>query len=56
MVARRNVCDAVCDEVRRMGAEAVGVHGDLTKPGVIQRLVDTAIKEFSAIDILVNNA
>ena len=53
---RRSVCDSICDEIRGLGGEAVGVPGDLTKPGVIQELVDAAIREFSGIDILVNNA
>ncbi len=39
-----------------MGAEAVGVHGDLTKPGVIEGLVEAAMRTFSGIDIIVNNA
>ena len=50
------MCDSVCDEVRSYGAEAVGVHGDLTKAGVIERLVESAMREFSGIDIIVNNA
>ena len=39
-----------------MGGEAVGVHGNLTKPEVVQELVDRAIQAFGTIDILVNNA
>lgn len=52
----RSVCEAVCEEVRDLGAEAVGVHGDLTKPGVVEALVDAAVRRFSGIDIIVNNA
>jgi len=50
------VCESVCNEVRELGAEAVGVHGDLTKVGVIEELVESAMRAFSGIDIIVNNA
>jgi len=52
----RDVCESVCNEVRELGAEAVGVHGDLTKVGVIEELVESAMRAFSGIDIIVNNA
>jgi 3-oxoacyl-[acyl-carrier protein] reductase len=44
------------DDIKRQGGEAVAVVGDVTATDFPQRLVDTALDKFSAIDIIVNNA
>lgn len=49
--------EAVASEIRtRYGTKAVVVTGSVTKAEDIRRAVDTAMKEFGRIDVLVNNA
>jgi 3-oxoacyl-[acyl-carrier protein] reductase len=47
---------AVQEEIRRMGAEAISVPTDLTRDDEIAALVDRTLKDWSTIDILINNA
>ena len=44
------------EELRAMGAHAVGVVADLTDPVQAETLVRTAAENFGALDIVVNNA
>ena len=39
-----------------LGDQAVGVEADVSKVADLQRLVDTAVKTFGQLDIMVNNA
>jgi len=48
--------DAVADEIRAKGGRALAVVTDLTVHADLENLVNTTIKEFGRIDILVNNA
>ncbi len=48
--------DAVADEIRAKGAKALAVVTDLTVHADLENLVNTTMKEFGRIDILVNNA
>jgi len=48
--------NAVVEKVKAAGGRAVAVVGSVTSREVVQSLVDTAIKEFGALDIIVNNA
>jgi glucose 1-dehydrogenase len=43
-------------EITSAGGKAVGVEADVSKPSDIQTLVDTAVREFGRLDIMVNNA
>jgi 3-oxoacyl-[acyl-carrier protein] reductase len=47
--------EAVAEEVRAAGGEALAVPGDLTLPGSAERLVARAAETFGALDIVVNN-
>ena len=47
--------DGVVRGITGAGGRATGVVGDLTEPDVAARLVETAVREFGRIDILVNN-
>jgi 3-oxoacyl-[acyl-carrier protein] reductase len=49
--------DATCQKVGEAGApDAVTVVGSVTTPGDVQHMVDTALRAFSRLDILINNA
>ena len=48
--------DSVCQELRTLGAEAVGHTGDVTDPAVCEAVVGAAVKAFGGLDVLVNNA
>jgi NAD(P)-dependent dehydrogenase (short-subunit alcohol dehydrogenase family) len=47
---------ATADDIARAGVRSIGVATDVSKSADIARLVETTIKEFGRIDILVNNA
>jgi NAD(P)-dependent dehydrogenase (short-subunit alcohol dehydrogenase family) len=42
-------------KVEKTGRKSLGIAGDITKPDVILKVIDGAIKTFGRIDILVNN-
>ncbi len=44
------------DEIRALGRKAVPLQVDVTQAADIQRMIETALREFGKIDILVNNA
>jgi NAD(P)-dependent dehydrogenase (short-subunit alcohol dehydrogenase family) len=58
MVAARTAADieAVADEILSRGGEAVAMVTDLTQSERIDELVESTVKAFGRIDILVNNA
>jgi len=47
---------AVVDEIRAAGGAATGCKVDVSRREEVRNLVDTAIREYGRIDILVNNA
>ena len=48
--------DQVIDKIAKAGGQAVAVQADVSKPAEARRIVDAAIKNFSRLDILVNNS
>ncbi|MEE3624863.1 glucose 1-dehydrogenase [Nitrospirillum sp. BR 11752] len=48
--------DAVVQAITAAGGKAIAVQGDVTKADQAQGLIDTAVKEFGRLDILVNNS
>ena len=46
----------ITEEVRDRGGEIIGVATDVTDRNQMRRLAEEAVKEFNAIDILINNA
>jgi len=48
--------EAVAREVRSLGRKGLAMQMDATRMADIQRMVETALREFGRIDILVNNA
>lgn len=49
-------CEQVAQEAEKLGARTRIVMGDLADPDTAGRLVDTAIRDFGQLDILVANA
>lgn len=47
---------AVAEAIERAGGRALPVPGDVTVGEDVRRLVDTTVKEFDRLDVLVNNA
>src|SRR5205807_5663081 len=48
--------DAVVSAITAAGGRAIAVHGDVSKAAEAQGIIDTAIKNFGRLDILVNNS
>lgn len=48
--------DAALGDVRGLGAKAIAVPADVSQRGDVQKLADAALKEFSAIQVVCNNA
>jgi NAD(P)-dependent dehydrogenase (short-subunit alcohol dehydrogenase family) len=48
--------EQVAGEIRALGRKGVSARVDVTRSADIQRMVETALREFGKIDILVNNA
>lgn len=46
----------VVTDIRRSGARAIGVAGDVVLDGTQRRLVDAAVQGFGGLDIAINNA
>ena len=48
--------DAVVEEVKKAGGDAIAVKGDVTVESDVINLVQTAVKEFGTLDVMINNA
>ncbi len=48
--------NAVVNRIKAAGGQAVAVLGSVAERPVVQQMVDTAVKEFGTLDIIVNNA
>lgn len=52
----RAACDAVAEEIRALGSEALVAMADVGDRDAAMGLAETAIGQFGAVDVLVNNA
>jgi len=48
--------DAVVNTITKAGGRAIAVGGDVSKADDAQKIIDTAVKNFGRLDILVNNS
>jgi NAD(P)-dependent dehydrogenase (short-subunit alcohol dehydrogenase family) len=48
--------ESVAATLRRQGAQALAVPGDVSDPEVVEEIVETALEQFDRVDILINNA
>ena len=53
---RQSAVEETVAELKRAGADVIGLAADVSKPEDVGRLVETALQKFGRIDILVNNA
>ncbi|KAL5731373.1 2,4-dienoyl-CoA reductase [(2E)-enoyl-CoA-producing] [Ranunculus cassubicifolius] len=56
MGRRRNVLDAAVSALRSQGIQAIGIEGDVRKKEDAARVLESTIKAFGRLDILVNAA
>lgn len=52
----REEAEQTAGEIEALGAKAIAVQADVADDEACQRMVDTAMKEFKRIDVLINNA
>ncbi len=53
---RQEAVEAVAEELRSAGSQAVGVAGDVTVKADVERVANAALDRFGKINVLVNNA
>ncbi|HTX86628.1 MAG TPA: SDR family NAD(P)-dependent oxidoreductase [Candidatus Nanoarchaeia archaeon] len=49
-------CEAVAEEIKKMGVDAIGVACDVSQKSDVENLIKQTVKKFGRIDIMVNNA
>ncbi|UFH51873.1 glucose 1-dehydrogenase [Spirosoma sp. KNUC1025] len=53
---KQDACDALANDIRKLGGNATGIAAHVGDSEQLQRLVDKTIETYGGIDILVNNA
>jgi 3-oxoacyl-[acyl-carrier protein] reductase len=53
---RQDRLDALAEEIRALGSEAVVIAGDARQETIARKTIDAAVRAFGRVDILVNNA
>jgi NAD(P)-dependent dehydrogenase (short-subunit alcohol dehydrogenase family) len=48
--------EGVAVRLRKQGAQALAVPGDVSDPDMVEEIVETALEQFNRVDILINNA
>lgn len=55
-VAHPEAADALAQQVRALGDQAIGVHADVSQVAELETLIAAAVKTFGRVDIMINNA
>jgi len=53
---KKERCEQAATEIARLGVKTLALACDVKNPATVQEVVDTTVKEFGRIDILINNA
>ena len=53
---RRELLETLEAEVRRSGGVATSIQADLSVPGNVDRVIDSALRHYGRVDVLINNA
>lgn len=53
---RKDRIEALADELKKNGGKALAVETDVTDAAQVKALVDTAVKEYGRVDVMLNNA
>jgi short-subunit dehydrogenase len=53
---RKDRLDALAEEVKSLGGQALSVHADVSREEQVERLVQQTTQHFGGLDVLVNNA
>lgn len=52
----KEVGEQTAHEISQLGVKTLAIQTDVTKPGAVQAMMDTVVKEFSSVDVVFNNA
>jgi len=55
-IADKQATEALEQQIIALGNQAIGVDADVSKVADLQQLIDSAVKAFGRVDIMVNNA
>lgn len=55
-IAHPEATDALEKQIHDMGDRVIGVKADVSKVDELQNLIDSAVKEFGRVDVMINNA
>ena len=55
-VAHPEATEALEQQVKALGDQAIGIQADVSKVADLQKLVDASVEKFGRVDIMVNNA
>src|SRR6516162_5661149 len=55
-VVHPETTEALEQQISKLGDQSIGVEADVSKLADLQKLVDTAVRRFGRVDIMVNNA
>src|SRR3984893_16937096 len=53
---KKDRCERAAEELQALGVQTLAIACDVKDPASVQQAVDTSIKKFGRIDILINNA
>ncbi len=54
--SRESEANDVLEEIKKVGGEAIAVKGDVTVESDVANLIQSAVKEFGTLDVMINNA